>query len=185
MTRINRNIVTSADAARMSESTNPSDLPRTFGSHPPFAITSSVLPARVMVAATGVGAPPGAVAVPTEDDYLTRLLKYVPLEVLGAYLFLASIVESNVTNPHLRGIWLAGLLGGIVLLSVPYNIRVLGVVRPTQIIVSAIGLVTYVFSIGGWFATTTWYHMWYASFALTAFGLVVAMIKLRPLPPEA
>jgi len=43
--------------------------PKTFGANPPAA-------------------PSGG--VPTADDYMTKVVKYVPLEVLGAYLFLST-----------------------------------------------------------------------------------------------
>jgi hypothetical protein len=47
---------------------------------------------------------------------------------------------------------------------------------------SLIGLAIYVFAAGGWFATTSWYEPWYAAIALPFFGLIVAIIKLDPLP---
>lgn len=177
--------MTQADAAHMATAAGPGDLPRSFASSPPFGISSHVVSKDVIALATG-GEPAatgaGGVAVPTEDDYLTKLVKYVPLEVLGAYLFLASVITSNVSDPHDRAIWLGSLLVGVVVLSVPYSIRVLGIVRPMQIAMGAIGLATYVFAVGGWFATTSWYHQWYASFVLVAFGLLVAILKLKPLP---
>ncbi|MGH3848142.1 MAG: hypothetical protein ACRDRT_00250, partial [Pseudonocardiaceae bacterium] len=124
----------------------------------------------------------GGVSVPTEDDYLTKLLKYVPLEVVGAYLFLEGVVESNVTKPHDRALWLGGILIGILAVTIPYDIRVLNVVRFTQIAMSIVGLGVYIFALGGWFATTTWYQHWYASIALPVFALAVAIVKLKPLP---
>jgi hypothetical protein len=58
-------------------------------------------------------------------------------------------------------------------------------VRREQIAVSIVGLAIYVFAVGGWFATTSWYHQWYASMALPVFALLVAIIKLKPLPTSS
>lgn len=176
-TAFNRNIITKADIARLSKATSGDEVPATLDVNPPAgnAVATAAPPG-------GPPAPPGGVTVSSEDDYLTKLLKYVPLEVVGAYLFLASVIDSNVTDKHDHELWLGGLLVGILVLTIPYDIRVLNVVRAKQIVVSVIGLSVYVYAVGGWFATTTWYHQWYASIILPVFGLLVAIIKLSDLP---
>lgn len=73
----------------------------------------------------------------------------------------------------------------MLIITALYDWRVLNVVRRSQIVVSVLGLAVYVFAVGGWFATTTWYHQWYASLALPVFGLAVAIVKLKPLPVPA
>jgi hypothetical protein len=171
----NRNIITRADITNLV--TPGTATPRTLGTDPPAGY---VPPAAAGPPPTAAAAPAG-VATPTEDDYLTRLLKYVPVEVLGGYLFMATIIDSNVTG-HVRAYWLGGLLAAVLLLAVPYDYFVLSVVRPEQIAMSVLGLAVYVFSIGGWFATTTWYHQWYASIAVALFALLVGILKVRPLP---
>jgi hypothetical protein len=124
---------------------------------------------------------PAGLAIATEDGYLTKLLKYVPVEVLGGYLFMASVIDSNVTG-HQRAIWLGGLLAAILLLTIAYDYWVLNIVRWQQTAMSVVGLAVYVFSIGGWFATTNWYHQWYASIAIALFALLAGVLKLPPLP---
>ena len=52
----------------------------------------------------------GGATVPTEDDYLTKVVKYVPVEILAAYLLMAGVIDSNVTNTHDHAIWLGSLL---------------------------------------------------------------------------
>jgi hypothetical protein len=49
---------------------------------------------------------------------------------------------------------------------------------------SIVGIAVYVFAVGGWFATTTWYHQWYASILVPIFGLVIAILKLPALPED-
>jgi hypothetical protein len=182
----NRNVITRDDIERLRTATTRAELPKTLSTNPPAGDTTKALQAGAVVPAApppaGGGGPPGGVPVPSEDDYLTKLLKYVPLEVVGAYLFLEGVVDSNVTKPHDRAVWLGGLLLGVLLLTIVYDVRVLNVVRLTQIVMSLVGLTVYIFAAGGWFATTTWYQHWYASIALPIFGLLVAVIKLKPLP---
>lgn len=165
MTSFNRNVITTADAKRFRDATTAAELPKTFEATPPAGVTDTDL-----------------VNIPTSDDYLTKLLKYVPLEVLGAYLFIAGVIESNVDGAGDQAWWLGGLLVGILVITIPYDIRVLNMVRPVQIVMSMIGLAVYVFAVGGWFATTTWYEPWHATLVLPLFGLSVAIIRLKPLP---
>ncbi len=173
----NRNIITRADITNLVTPGPPT--PRTLDTDPPAGYVPPAVPAAPAPAAP---APAASVPTPTEDGYLTKLLKYVPVEVLGSYLFMLTIINSNVTG-HLRTYWLGGLLAAVLLLTIPYDYLVLNVVRPEQIAMSVVGLSVYVFSIGGWFATTSWYHQWYASIAVSLFALLVGIVKVRPLPP--
>lgn len=167
---LNRNIFTGVDAENFARARATSEVPRTAQTAP-----LGVVPTPV----AGAG---GWMSTPSQDDYLTKLLKYVPLEVLGAYLFLAGVIDSNVAEKHAHALWLGGLLIAILVVTVVYDARVLNVVRKAQIAMSVIGLATYIFAAGGWFATTTWYHQWYASLAFPVFGLLVAIVRLGPLP---
>jgi hypothetical protein len=155
------------------------------GAAPAGAAPAGAAPAGGAVTATSAAATaPGGVAVPSEDDYLTKVVKYIPPEVLAAYLFMAGVIDSNVTGRHDHAIWLGGLLIGILVLTIPYDLRVLKIVRWSQIAMSVLGIAVYVFAVGGWFASTTWYHQWYASIVVPVFGLVIAILKLPPLPED-
>lgn len=167
---LNRNIITEKDVENLRAATAPSEVPKTLDTAPPAG-------------APGVGAAPESddSPGPTEDDYLTKLLKYVPPEVIGAYIFLVGIITSNADKGTLHW-WLAALLVVMLVVTVVYDIRVLNIVRPAQIVMSVIGLAVYAFALGGWFATMAWYQPWYGSIALVVFGLLVAVVRLNPLP---
>jgi len=111
-------------------------------------------------------------------------VKYVPLEVLGAYLFITGIIHSNVVGSHDLAAWLGYALIGFALITGVYDWRVLQIARVSQIFISVIGFGVYVFATGGWFETTTWYHSWYAAIALPLFALLVAIIPLPGLPAD-
>jgi hypothetical protein len=123
------------------------------------------------------------VVIPSGDDYATKLVKYIPPELIGAYVFLSTTIGSNATAKD-RSWWLGCLLVAMLALTAVYDWRVLNIVRAGQILMSVIGLAVYVFAVGGWFATTTWYQPWYGSIALVLFGLLVAVIRLKPLPAQ-
>ena len=178
MAAFNRNVITAEDVAHVVAASAPTQLPRTLDTNPP----SGAVPALTAGGGPPPPAAPGGVTVPTADDYLTKLAKYVPLEVLGAYLFMAGVIDSNVSDRHDHAWWLGGLLIAMLIIAAIYDLRVLSIVRFGQIVMSVIGLAVYVFALGGWFGTTTWYHQWYASIALPLFGLLVAVVKLKPLP---
>jgi hypothetical protein len=192
--RFNRNIIIQADIDRLMDPASTD--PKTLAAEPPSGYVPSgalaqpaqggAAPARAAATATVSAGPAlGGVAVPTEDDYLTKVVKYVPVEVLAAYLFMASVIDSNVIGQHDHAIWLGGLLIGTLALTVPYDVSILNVVRWQQVAVSVVGIAVYVFALGGWFATTTWYHQWYASIVVPVFGLLIAVLKLPPLPANS
>ncbi len=162
---LNRNIITDEDVAHyLAAQAGQGPLPRTLA-----------------------GSAPGQNALnpPTADDYITKLIKYVPPEVVGAYLFLNTLITQNeAAGTTARAGWLLALLVVSVAAAALYASSVLGVVRPEQIAMTAIGTAVYIFAIGGWFATTTWYHPWYGTAVLPIFALAVAMLRLPPLPPE-
>jgi hypothetical protein len=166
---MNRNIITKADIAQMSAATAAGDVPKTLDTKPPAS-------------APQAAAAPGGVVVPTEDDYITKLLKYIPIEILGAYLFMQTVVNSNVTTSHALAIWLLCLLIGAGILTFAYDRWVLSIVRLTQLLMSVLAFAVYVFAMGGWFATTGWYHQWYASIAVPTFVVLVGIIPVKPLP---
>jgi hypothetical protein len=189
----NRNIIIQADVDRYMDPGRRN--PKTLTANPPSGFVPALAPAQTaqpeaapaggaVAAAPAATTAPGGVAVPSEDDYLTKVVKYIPPEVLAAYLFMAGVIDSNVTNKHDHAIWLGSLFVGVLVLTIPYDLRVLKIVRWSQIGMSVLGIAVYVFAVGGWFATTTWYHQWYASIVVPLFGLVIAILKLPPLPED-
>jgi branched-subunit amino acid transport protein len=190
---LNRNIITAADIDRLLAAKHRSEVPKTLDISPPAGAAPSLMPsARLGGGQSAEPEPTAAVVVPrpgvkepTEDDYLTKLLKYVPPEIIGAYVFLTGIINSNVTDKTALRWWLAALLVAMLALTAVYDRRVLNIIRGGQILMSVIALAAYAFAGGGWFATTSWYHPWYGTIALVVFGLLVALVRMKPLPTPA
>jgi len=120
---MNRNVITVGDVANIQKGM----VPPVLRKEPP-AWTDAAEPAQLpadgapVVAgapagtasalAVQAGAPigPGGVPIPTADDYLTKLVKYVPPEVVGSYLAIEAVVKSNVSGGHLDPLLLQRLL---------------------------------------------------------------------------
>jgi branched-subunit amino acid transport protein len=191
---MNRNVITEADINNLLDPSR--GTPATLDEAPPAGAVPSMAAGGAVpapgpapgadVSSPATPTPAGrAVGVPASDDYLTKLLKYVPIEVLGAYLFVEDLVTSNVSDPQEKQNWLFAILLGSLVVSAVYARRVINVVRVSQIAMGALGLAVYVFSTGGWFGTTSWYEDWYSGIALVLFAFLVAVIKLPDLPVQA
>lgn len=164
--KFDRNIITEADAARLSSSAAKRMVEKTKG--------PSIL-----------GVEPSKPPVFSSDDYLLMLLKYLPLEILGAYLFLATLIKENVDSASALATWLLSLLVFTVIVACLYDYFVLRVERVLQILMSGVGIVIYVLASGDWFATRSWYHPWYGSAALPIYGLMIKFMKLPSLPENS
>ena len=121
----------------------------------------------------------------TADDYWARLTKYVPVEIISAYLLIVGLIPSDDSGGPLRS-WLlaASLLAGVVGTWF-FAKRVLGVIRPLQAAMSCLGFVVWALATGGWFALQAWYEPWLGTAAVIVFGVVIQIVKVPPLPDNS
>lgn len=120
------------------------------------------------------------------DDYLGRLSKYIPAEIVGLYLATAGMVPANVPEKR-AALW---MIFSLCFLLVPIYFFFATTdgkkKRPLwpQIILATTAYPVWVFAIGGPFADYPWYgaHRYIASVAL-AF-VTVAMGFIQP-PPNS
>lgn len=113
------------------------------------------------------------------DTYRDRLLKYIPAEVVTLYLGLCAIASAAPKVPEYLG-WVIFAVG---VLGTPYYLRAyLKVTAPTQLIISTLSFLVWVFAIGGPFKDLAWYkdNQIYAALLLPVFTFVVAGITPEP-----
>lgn len=120
---------------------------------------------------------------PQADDYLGRLAKYIPAEIVGLYLATAGVVPAGQNGqPRCVALW---IIFAVNLLLVPIyfwfatsreNHKPLG----PQVILATIAFPVWVFAVGGPFKCFSWYESWIAS-ATLAF-VTVGMGFYRPKP---
>jgi len=131
---VNRNIITAADAERLRKNFVASLGDRAFGER--------------MLGEPGVPTPP---APPPPDTWYQRLAKYIPAEALSLYLGLDRGLQSaNIGNQGLV-ISLGVALVITMLFNVLYLRRIWKVARLSQVTVSTVALVAYVYVTGGVF----------------------------------
>ena len=142
--------------------------------------------AKAAAGSRASGAPPP----PDPDSRSERLLKFIPGEAIGLYLFLESAIKAAATPPESSGsgiisanekqilLWIS--LGVALVFNWLYLLRVWKVQRSSQRLISCVALVVYVFAGGGAFATYAWYKPLYGTLALAIAG---AFLIFAPEPP--
>jgi hypothetical protein len=109
------------------------------------------------------------------DDYLTRIIKYIPSEVVALYITLqASVSAARAEIPYELISWLIFAVG--VLGTVLYLWRVENVNDKLQISISTGAFVAWVFALGGPFSNLSWYHPLYGALLLPIYTFFIPVI---------
>lgn len=113
------------------------------------------------------------------DTYFDRLLKYIPADVVAAWLFVTAAIDSASDVPATTLQWIAFVfLLAFTPLWTLRQTRVTG--RPPAVVQSLIALgsfAVWVFALGGPFTGFDWYRALYGSLLLVAFTLVIALVS--------
>jgi len=136
-----------------------------------------VTPSRPFAVEGGAAAAPALAPSSAGDDYVGRLLKYIPAEIVGFYLAAAGLISPSPGAPYYNGLWLVFGLG-FILVPIYFWITTSRQGKPalwSQIILATIAYPIWVFAIGGPFTYFGWYRSSIASvllvFATVVFGL--------------
>lgn len=126
----------------------------------------------------------GARVAVVPDGYLTRLVKYVPVEIIALFTTADAVFKANPGMVSTNAYWVvfAAFLVGTPL----YIGRITAVqgkpLAVTQIAVSTILFVVWVLAIGGPFARLSWYNSMYAALPLPVVLGLAGLIVPRPDP---
>jgi hypothetical protein len=155
---MNRNIITEADVQRVApKAKRPGDLSAN---------------------ASGVTTIP-----PKVDTYFDRLTKYIPMEIIGAYLVVEGLLKELLKTEELAvGLLVLFLLG--MLSTWFFARRVLNVVRTSQLTMSAFAFFVWVFATGGWFVTLEFWAPGWGTIAVVVFAVMVRILNIGPLPDD-
>ena len=115
------------------------------------------------------------------QNYKDRLLKLIPSEIVAAYLVLAGII------PLASAKWGTLIVSIILLILVPFYLwKIHNVTRASQIIVTSISFVVWVYSLGGPFQFWNLYRAWIGSVILVLWTLIVPLaLNPKPQPQTA
>ena len=113
-----------------------------------------------------------------ENDYAERTAKYIPGEVLAAYVSVNSILGSVDPTDYLR-VPVSWSVFGLCLALTPLYLRLLAVRRRppwTHMIVSTVAFAVWAYALGGPFVLAGIHKAWFGSVLLISFTLIAGLI---------
>ncbi len=110
----------------------------------------------------------------TPDDYSTRLLKYIPAEVIALYLTLISLLRSA-ERIGAEWQWIIFFVG--VVATPLYLWRLLRVRKLLQLVLSTVSFAVWVFALGEPFAQLSWYAPVYGGILLCVYTFFIPIIE--------
>jgi len=114
------------------------------------------------------------------DNYFDRIIKYIPADVIGAWIATVGIVSSFAASntPKNTILWIAFVIG--IIFTAIWTWKQTTVpgkpAAKTQIIISIGAFVVLVFALGEPFDELFWYDPGYGSLSLIFYALLVGMI---------
>jgi hypothetical protein len=120
-------------------------------------------------------------AVNRADNYLSRVLKYIPSEIVMAYISIDGVLNSCY-NPSIwadrqmlsRLMWIVTVT--LTILTPLWLWRVMRVRRFSQLFVSTISVPVWLFALGGPFTLLPWYRPALGAVVLPLYTLVLPII---------
>ncbi len=116
-------------------------------------------------------------AISSNDNYLSRLLKYIPSEIVMVFISIEGVLLSTYSsNPDFleKSLW---VLAGVLLFLTPIWLwRVMKVKSIAHLFIATLSLLVWMFAIGGPFITFDWYNPSLGAVALPIYTLLVPII---------
>ena len=127
-------------------------------------------------AGAGEGARKAAAGSDAADSYITRILKYIPVEVIALFALVNSAIQGSATQASSAPLsWAAFAL--VTILTPVYLWRVQRVTRIVQLLVSTSAFGVWVFYVGGPFTLCDWYQPVYGAVLLPIFTFGIGLIE--------
>jgi hypothetical protein len=132
----------------------------------------------MMMSKMGVGqAGQEPARVPEVDSYFTKILKYIPAEIISGYVAINAIFKS-ISDVSIVFHWI--VVAALTALTALYIWRLTNEpqkpVAVSQIVISTIAFVVWVFALGGPFAEMGWYQYYYGAILLVMYTLAVPVL---------
>jgi hypothetical protein len=112
------------------------------------------------------------------DDYRTKLLKYIPGEVVSLYVFLEAVIKTSGQSPNqAQGpYWFIFV---VCLIFTPLYLWKIGKIHKIlQLLISTVAFGIWIFALGGPFDNWEWYqgHKIYPALILPIYTFLVALV---------
>lgn len=116
---------------------------------------------------------------PPADTYFDKVVKYIPADIVGAWVAVTGLITGAQNVPSTTLLWIVFVVG-VVLTAAWTWFQTNQQNQPTavtQILISTLAFVVWVFALGGPFATLGFYRPLYGSLLLILSTLVVGLIN--------
>jgi hypothetical protein len=122
-----------------------------------------------------------------EDPYITKVVKYIPAEVVAAYVAASRALEGAAGVPTETLLWvITAVLAALTPVWILFAAAEPGRPRPLyQAGASACAFLCWVFALGGPFAFQAWYRPVYGTLVLILATLVVPLVERAVVVPRA
>jgi hypothetical protein len=105
------------------------------------------------------------------QSFQDKVVKLIPTEIVGAYMVLAGIIPAGSTKIGTL------IVSAVLLVLTPlYLLRVSKVTNVSQLVVTSISFIVWVYSLGGPFAAWGIYQPYIASIVLILWTLVIPLV---------
>ena len=110
------------------------------------------------------------------DTFKDRLLKYIPGEIVAAFIFVQGLIVSATANTDENSMLYWMVFIAFAILTPLYLWKLMDVKKVVQLIISFFAFIVWVFAIGGPFISLEWYQPLYGAVLLPIFTLLVAIV---------
>jgi hypothetical protein len=120
-----------------------------------------------------------------EDDYFSRLVKYVPIEMIGMYIVISGAFDAGLgrnERAYRISLIVLVLLGCVTTWF--FGWRALNIRRKSQLTMSVVAFLIWTSTGGTWQGMIPSWRPWMATIGVAGFGVLVKIIRVDPLPNE-
>ncbi len=113
------------------------------------------------------------------DTYIDRVVKYIPADVVAAWVAATGIVKGSDLSDTVPILWVAFIFGIGVTAAWTWKQTTVEGEKPAykQIAISTVAFCVWVFALGGpLFESMSWYHPVFGSLSLIAYTLAVGLL---------
>jgi hypothetical protein len=117
-----------------------------------------------------------------DQNYLDKLLKLIPSEIVAAYLFIQNIMANQPIvfgnkDYSIIALWIVLII--LLIITPVYLVNVQQVFKMNQIVLSSLSLIIWAYSLGGPFEMEGWHNPQIAAILLVLWTLIVP-IFIKP-----
>ena len=111
---------------------------------------------------------------PAPDTYRSRILKYIPAEVIALYVTLDALIRSSAKD-HVGLQWI--IFGFCIIAVILYLWRVQKVSKWKQILISSVSFFVWIFAIGGPFVNLSMYDPLHGGILLPVYTFLIPILE--------